>query len=326
MSMLSSVPWGLLVPSGLLVAFSFAGGGNGPPPPATSSRYSWDLLHRHGGVARGPHGTGVIFQDVEQRDSTVIAVAPNGSIRSADGGVTWKDVPAARFLDVALGDSGLVLAGGFNGMLRRSVDDGVTWTEVKTGAEGPLLAVTITGNTAFAIVGNSAIRSVDRGMTWRRSPLPRIWWMDVARAGRVVIAVGGAGMVARSMDGGESWETRWLPGTKLTNGIAFADDHTAVIVGDGIVLRTTDAGLTWNPVPSPSRTPLRSIAFAGALDGLAVGAWGEAIRTADGGATWEREATATRFHLAGVSPRPGGGFLVSGFRETVFAVTAGGAK
>jgi hypothetical protein len=54
---------------------------------------------------------------------------------------------------------------------------------------------------------------------------------------------------------------------------------------------------------------------------MAVGFWGEAIRTADGGATWAREASGTRQHLTGVSPRPGGGFFVSGTRDLVFTVT-----
>lgn len=327
MSIVSRVPWGLLVPSGVLVAFSFAGGGSGPPPPANTSVYEWTALHRHGGEARGPYGTGVVFQGVGQRGSTVIAVAPGGSMRSADGGATWKDVPTLqRVLDVALGDSGLVLVGGFRGGLRRSVDDGVNWTEVKTDAEGPVLTILIWGDTALAVAGNAVIRSVDRGLTWRRSPLPQVMFTDIARAGPVVIAIGGAGMVARSGDGGETWETRWLPGTNLINAIAFADDRTAVLVGDGIVLRTTDAGLTWKAVRSPARAVIRSIAFASATEGLGVGFWGEAIRSADGGATWERQATGTRFHLTAVSARPGGGFVVAGMRETVFAVTAGGAR
>jgi len=120
---------------------------------------------------------------------------------------------------------------------------------------------------------------------------------------------------------------RWLPDEHALNGIAFADGQTAVIVGtDGAILRSTDAGRSWNTVPSPTRTHLRAVAFASPTEGLAVGFWGEAIRTNDGGVTWVRERTGTRVHLMGVTARPGGGFLVSGARETVFTVTSGGVR
>lgn len=63
-----------------------------------------------------------------------------------------------------------------------------------------------------------------------------------------------------------------------------------------------------------------------ASEGLAVGHWGEAIRTTDGGATWQRELSGTRLHLVDVEEDPTGGFLVSGVRETIFSVTNGGSR
>ena len=55
----------------------------------------------------------------------------------------------------------------------------------------------------------------------------------------------------------------------------------------------------------------------------AVGNWGEAIHSTDAGLTWQRERSGTRLHLTNVDAH-GSGFLVSGVRETVIAVTGRG--
>jgi len=328
MSFASSVPWGLLLPAATLVTLSFTSGGDGPPDPAESSAYTWTTLHRHGGELRGPSGIGVVLGDVVQRGKTVIAVAPDQSFRSADGGETWKEIPELRRpFGVSFASNGVVVVGRFNGELSRSVNDGETWTDVKTDGEGATLSLAFAGDTGFATAYGSLLHTADGGQTWRRGSMQVLLWNHVAAVERTAIAVAGAGLVARSVDGGETWQTRWLPDEHALNGVAFADERTVVIVGsDGAILRSTDAGLSWTAVPSPARTHLRAVAFASATEGLAVGYWGEAVRTSDGGATWARERTGTRMHLMGVSARPGGGFLLSGTRETVLAAMPGGAQ
>lgn len=323
MSVLSSIPWGLLVPAGVLTTLAITSGRDQAPEPATSSHYTWTTLHRHGGAVRGPMGLGVVLAGVAQRGSTIIATAPNQSFRSPDNGATWTEIAdLTRAVHVAFADSGIVLAGRVGSELARSTDDGTTWDEVDTGADGPFWTVVFDGQFAHATSRRAMLRSVDRGRSWQRTPVGQIMLLGLAASGSTVIATGGAGLVARSDDRGVTWTSQWLPMHASLSGVAFADERTAVIVGlNGLILRSTDAGRTWNRVTSPARTHLRAVAFSSPAEGLAVGYWGEAVRTTDGGATWEREATGTRMHLQGVTARPGGGFLATGARETILAVS-----
>ena len=328
MSIASSVPLGLLLPAAALVTLAYASGTDGPPDPAPSASYTWTTLHRPRGEVSDAIRLGTMITDVVQHGNTVIATAVEASLRSVDGGTTWNEMPGLRHaFDVAFANNGVVVAGRAWEGVALSVNDGETWTDVKTDADGGMLSVVFAGDTGFATSNGSLLRSVDGGQTWQRRATERVLWNDLAFAGRTAIAVGGAGLVARTADGGETWQSHWLRDERALNGVAFAGDRTVVIVGiDGAILRSTDAGLSWSTVTSPTRAHLRAVAFASPTEGLAVGFWGEAIRTSDGGASWTRERTGTRMHLLAVTARPGGGFLVSGTAETVLAVAPGGAR
>jgi len=325
MPVISRVPWSLLLPAGILLALAFSRGTDDPPPPASSSAFTWTTLHRHGGEMRGAFGLGTSFADVEQRGDTVIATNFMQSLRSTDGGRTWQNLPPLRASDVAFAGASLVLVGRPDGKVSRSTDDGATWTEVKTDADTVVNNVVTSGDAAYGTAFGSLLRSTDDGLTWRRTAAPPLFFFDLDANGPTAVAVAGAGFVARSGDAGGTWQQRWLASTDALNGVAFADGRVAVIVGgSGVILRSVDAGVSWSAVPSPTSVHLRAIAFSGPSDGLAVGYWGECIRTRDGGATWERERTGTRLHLYTVSARPGGGYLVTGARETIFAAVPGG--
>ena len=325
---LGRIPFALLIPVLALGTLAFPHGSAEPPPEAESATLTWRPLHSHGGEGRGPSGLGVVITGITTDGSRILATAPMQSFRSDDRGATWTEIPGIRGVrDVALRPDGLVLLGGAGGVIRRSTDAGASWTEIRTVADGLLIAILIDGDRAFAAGDHALLRSLDAGATWKRVDAPRVNYEDLAMRGSIVIAVGGAGLVARSTDGGESWSSEWLPAEAMLTGVAFADDRTVVIAtSDGTLLRSTDAGATWHEVGSPALSNLTGIAFGEDGHGVAVGFWGEAIRTTDEGATWMRERSGTRLHLVNVKPDPAGGFLVSGFRETVFSVTGGGAR
>ncbi|MDX1421303.1 MAG: YCF48-related protein, partial [Rubricoccaceae bacterium] len=75
-------------------------------------------------------------------------------------------------------------------------------------------------------------------------------------------AVGDAGTVLKTLDGGLFW-TDVSPGGPDLFGVHFFDASTGVVVGDGGAIgRTTDGGATWSRVPSGTSDPLYSVAFA----------------------------------------------------------------
>ncbi len=327
MPILSRVPIVLLVPVVALIALAFSRGSVEPPPPAESAALAWRSLHRHGGEVRGVNGLGAGFAEVSGHGSRIYAMAAEQSLRSEDGGATWTELARPQNgLGVAFGTDGLILLGGREGKINRSTDGGKTWKEIETAEDGIVRAISLDGQQGIA-VGRSVLRSTDAGASWTRVKSPPINYIDIATRGRTIVVIGGAGLVMRSEDGGETWREQWLPTQATLINVAFAGERIVMIaVLDGTLLRSTDAGQSWATIPSPARARLSGIAFTDNGEGLAVGYWGEAIRTTDGGATWRRELSGTRLHLLDVEADPRGGFLVSGVRETIFSVTSGGGK
>lgn len=138
--------------------------------------------------------------------------------------------------------------------------------------------------------------------------------LSVARAADRLVAVGERGIVSLSDDGGVRWRQAPCPVSVTLTMVRFADARNGVAVGHGgAVLTTADAGDSWQlrldgrrvgqiaretaSTPEAQKEAERLVADGpdkpfldvivwDARRMLAVGAYGLAFHTADGGATW----------------------------------------
>jgi len=114
--------------------------------------------------------------------------------------------------------------------------------------------------------------------------------LDAARAGDRVVAVGAYGHVLLSDDDGLTWRQATSVPTRATlTGVTFVGEREGWAVGhDAVILATTDGGEHWTLQHRDTGAdgPLFSIWLDGAGRGLAVGAYGQALSTDDGGVTW----------------------------------------
>ena len=138
----------------------------------------------------------------------------------------------------------------------------------------------------------TGISTGDGAWTWQ-NPVPQgndLHDVDFAD-GRLGWAVGKAGIIMRSVSGGESWFIQ-NSGTHLgLLGLSVRDGQTAIAVGDrGTILKTTDGGSTWRSRPSPGPHLLIDVAYDphDAAVVIAVGLDGTVLRSEDGGDTWRR--------------------------------------
>ncbi|MEO6662829.1 MAG: YCF48-related protein [Rubrivivax sp.] len=151
---------------------------------------------------------------------------------------------------------------------------------------------------------------------------PRSVLTRVVRAGERLVAMGERGLVVLSDDGGRQWRQARVPVSVTLTAASFADARQGWMSGhSGVVLHTTDGGETWGlqtdgialaqaaldqseslPQADTGRgrsiqrakrlvddgadKPLLSIRFADTQRGMAVGAYGLAAITDDGGETW----------------------------------------
>jgi len=158
-------------------------------------------------------------------------------------------------------------------------------------------------------------------------------------------AIGGAGLVLETSDGGKSWVSH-VSGTDKHKRLptivpslysaAFPDRTNGWVTGHdswlpvgGLILHSADGGHNWTfQLKSDSmwrpRDPLWSIAFSDNRQGWAVGAGGTMLHTSDGGRSWADQSSGTKAALLSVGFCDGQNGWVVGSSLTVLHTSNAG--
>lgn len=143
--------------------------------------------------------------------------------------------------------------------------------------------------------------------------------LDLALAGSRLVAVGERGHVLLSDDAGKAWRQAKVVPTRATLTALHATDATRLwAVGHGgVILHSTDAGDTWALATGQAAGPEVLLAVRVQADGqgLAVGSFGTALHTLDGGRHWQAKpllpGEAGERHLNRILVTPAGTWLVA---------------
>lgn len=165
---------------------------------------------------------------------------------------------------------------------------------------------------AQAALANVAQRTLDRLML-----------LDVARAGRRVVAVGEHGHIVIADDPGKAWRRAACDCTATLTAVAFADDKNGWAVGhDALIVHSSDGGLSWQQqhIDVKAQAPLLDVWFSDARHGFAVGAYGVFLETRDGGQSWQtRRIAQEERHLNAIAGGPDGRLYVAGEGGLLYA-------
>jgi photosystem II stability/assembly factor-like uncharacterized protein len=180
--------------------------------------------------------------------------------------------------------------------------------------------------------------------------------LAVARAGDRLVAAGERGTVLWSDDGGKAWQQAQVPVRAGLTVLRFADANNGWAAGHlGVVLKTGDGGKTWVKqldglqaaqallaaaaddagrrvaqrfVEEGADKPWFDLDVIDAQHAVAVGAYGLAMATRDGGASWQplptRAANPRGLHLYGVRV-VGGQWFIAGEQGLLLRSSDGGA-
>ena len=189
------------------------------------------------------------------------------------------------------------------------------------------IATLLSFEPSFAAQGESAVLGMVTERPALKSNIAlRSAMIGEAFAGKRIVAVGERGIVLLSDDSGKSWVQATVPTSVTLTAVQFSDTHNGWAVGHaGVILHSSDSGASWKKqldgdqaakmilefsekyaaanTGSPGAKNLTSAAKQFAADGadkpfldvfftsdrsgFVVGAFGLAIRTEDGGKTWE---------------------------------------
>ncbi|TXI29625.1 MAG: hypothetical protein E6Q69_14540 [Aquipseudomonas alcaligenes] len=149
--------------------------------------------------------------------------------------------------------------------------------------------------------------------------------LDIAHAGKRLVAVGDRGHILFSEDAGRNWVQARVPSRQLLTAVYFVDDKHGWAVGhDAQILASDDGGANWELQHEDleREAPLLDIWFRDTSTGYAVGAYGALLETSDGGKTWndvsDRLDNEDDYHLNGITAVKDAGLFVVGEAGSMF--------
>ena len=217
-------------------------------------------------------------------------------------GLVWVDlgvIATASVDSIASLENGIAIFGDHNGHVFRSIDYGLTWTDLGdiAGLGEDINATAYLGN-GVVIMGDHAYhiyRSIDYGLTW--ADLGQIVFgnthaMASLGGGIAIIADFGSGVnfghVRRSIDYGLNWVDLGV----ICNGFnirdaAYLGNGVALLVGSGKnVYRSIDYGLNWVDLGVIATATLYEVASLGGGIAICGGFDDHLYRSIDYGLNW----------------------------------------
>ena len=114
--------------------------------------------------------------------------------------------------------------------------------------------------------------------------------LDGADCPAARLAVGDRGHILRKTASVEGWQQMPVPVDVMLTGVACNRQGVAIAVGhSGVILRSPDSGQSWSLVNGAAdlNDPYLHVSFISTNTVLALGSYGMADRSLDGGKTWE---------------------------------------
>ncbi|HSD64056.1 MAG TPA: T9SS type A sorting domain-containing protein [Ignavibacteriaceae bacterium] len=207
---------------------------------------------------------------------------------------------ATTLYTVSVVDDSVAWAGGTGGKVLRTVDGGITWTQVGAGALGTDDVYNIFGiDSSNALCTTSSTttyiyKTTDGGATWTQvfsqvgGFMDAIWMFDSDNGFAYGDPVGGTWELYKTSDGGNTWTpAASLPqdGTEAgwNNAMYVSDPYIYFGTNNSRIYYSTDRGATWT-IQTITYPNSYSIWFNDSNRGMMGGS--QLNQTTDGGMTW----------------------------------------
>ena len=218
-------------------------------------------------------------------------------IKTTDGGQSWNQISSGSgnsLNDVVRFANGNMIAAGENGTILHN-NGNSTWLLSQQLTQTHLKAIQLIDQNNLAMVAETGqvYLSNNSGNTWTASSgLPA----DLSSAEDVHFTSSTQGWVTgsgynvsalyRTTDGGNTW----LPVPEILGAYTAVDVAGSTVWAanvSGLFYISTDNGTNWVQGEIPGSHQIRDMDFYNENTGYAVGLWGEAFRSSDGGLNWE---------------------------------------
>lgn len=227
------------------------------------------------------------------------AVAGDGIVLyTENGGQSWGTknlntkvkLMRVRFLNENIG-----FICGEGGKLFKTTNGGNSWDSLSTGSARFFFDVAFYDENLGIVggEGNTLLVTTDGGATWtQRDPrfnvnnVNGVVWLT----NQIAVAVGNAGKISRTTNGGQSWQSQTGAGNNALYAVSAGNQNVVTAVGsNGMILQSREAGRNWKTMTA--EIPIGSYIFqdvhhVDSNTAFVVGWNGMILRTTNGGANW----------------------------------------
>ena len=226
-------------------------------------------------------------------DNIGYAVCGNALLKTTNGGTTWTDNGVFySYNSIAFSDTLIGYSVGENGIIRKTVDGGISWTKLSTSNSNVLNYISCTApGTCYAIGTNGTIlKTINSGTTWTpqtsgtSSNLNSAFFLN-SNTGYIV---GDDGKILKTTNG-STWASQVSGVTNYLLSVFFTDVNTGYISGSfGKILKTINGGSSWTSLNSGLANDIEKIFFINQDTGYAIQRTngGIVIKTTNAGSSW----------------------------------------
>ncbi len=302
-------------------------------------RHGWitvsiDSIYRttNGGMAWEVYASGVGvggFDRVAFIDSLMGWSSGTRVLKTTNGGITWTTITmlTSSANNICMLDSLFGWAAYWPTHVFHTSDGWNTWVDQRINVGGVLYDISFQDTVRGYLCGGdnnvpaTLYWTTNGGSTWLwDSTLVRgdnaLYAMDGSFQPNYAIAVGAAGAIVKTTNGGTAWgvvRNTDIGNTSLYNG-NFANANRGWAVGTyGVITHTVNGGTIWRRQVSGVSSFLYGVSFADSQYGKICTGGGGVLGTRNGGTTWAGESTGAASPLWSIA-----------FPDTAFAAAVGG--
>ncbi len=218
-----------------------------------------------------------------------------------------------------------------NGIILKTTDNGLTWTQISSGTIPGLQSVYFTSvDTGYAAGWqNYFIKTTDGGVTWTQKNVdPNVWYfvnIEFWDTNNGIAAAAGAELFVTT-DAGETW-TAATGMTQDIQDVCYAGSNTLYAVGgDEKISKSIDGGFSWTQIYSGTfQSYFYGVNFLNPDFGIVGEDDAKVMTTTDGGGNWTTTYAGPYALYHGTCIRDMNTIYVAGTPEQVYKSTDGGS-